>query len=125
MPGGAAEASKYTDTQSLDELHPALTDDAKWVAWDQLTPSGFQRIKVGPASSALQAVEVPSPAGAHAIEPAWNSQQTARLRVRRRPLHAKRQPTGATPTSASRSRSTTFPGGNAPAHHPTWRRDGN
>jgi hypothetical protein len=124
--GAAAEASKYTDTQSLDELHPALTDDAKWVAWDQSTPSGFQRIKVGPATSALQAVEVPSPAGANAIEPAWNSQQTALAYESEGDLYTQSvNLTGATPTFGQPVKIyDSTPGGNAPAHHPTWRRDG-
>jgi hypothetical protein len=124
--GAAAEASKYTDTQSLDELHPALTDDAKWVAWDQLTSSGFQRIKVGPATSALQAVEVPSPAGANAIEPAWNSQQTALAYESDGDLYTQSvNLTGASPTFGSPVKIyDSSPGGNAPAHHPTWRRDG-
>ena len=124
--GAAAEASKYTDTQSLDELHPALTDDAKWVAWDQPTPSGFQRLKVGPASSALQAVEVPSPAGANAIEPAWNSQQTALAYESDGDLYTQGvNLTGATPTFGPPVKIyDSTPGGNAPAHHPTWRRDG-
>ena len=124
--GAAAEASKYTDTQSLDELHPALTDDAKWVAWDQLTPSGFQRIKVGPATSALQAVEVPSPAGAHAIEPAWNSQQTALAYESDGDLYTQGvNLTSATPTFGPPVKIyDSTPGGAAPAHHPTWRRDG-
>jgi hypothetical protein len=125
--GAAAEASKYTDTQSLDELHPALTDDAKWVAWDQLTPSGIQRIKVGPATSALQAVEVPSPAGANAIEPAWSSQQTALAYESDGDLYTQGvNLTGATPTFGPPVKIyDSTPGGAAPAHHPTWRRDGN
>ena len=124
--GAAGEASKYTDTQSLDELHPALTDDAKWVAWDQLAPNGFQRIKVGPATSALQAVEVPSPAGANAIEPAWNSQQTALAYESDGDLYTQSvNLSGATPTFGLPVKIyDSTPGGAAPAHHPTWRRDG-
>lgn len=124
--GATAQASKYTDTQSLDEVHPALTDDANWVAWDQLAPSGLQRIKVAPASSALQAVEVPSPAGANATEPAWNSQGTALAYEADGDLYTQSANlTGATPTFGPPVRIyDSTPGGNPPAHHPTWSRDG-
>jgi hypothetical protein len=124
--GATAQASKYTDTQFVDEIHPALTDDAKWVAWDQLTSSGFQRIKVGPATSSLQAVEVPAPAGANAIEPAWNSQGTALAYESDGDLYTQNVDlTGATPTFGQPVKIyDSTPGGNAPAHHPTWRRDG-
>jgi hypothetical protein len=123
--GSAGPASKYTDTQSVDELHPALTDDAKWVAWDQLT-GGFQRIKVGPATSALQAVEVPSPPGANAIEPAWNSQGTALAYESDGDLYTQSvNLTGTTPTFGQAVKIyDSTPGGNAPAHHPTWKQDG-
>jgi Tol biopolymer transport system component len=125
--GAAAGATKYTDTQSVDELHPALTDDTNWVAWNQRTSSGFQRIKVAPATSSLQAVEVPSPAGADATEPAWNSQGTALAYESDGDLYTQGvNLTGATPTfAASRLKIyDSHTAGNPPAHHPTWSRDG-
>src|SRR5215213_7547514 len=37
---GAAAPTKYTDTAGVDEVHPVLTDDANWVAWEApLEPS--------------------------------------------------------------------------------------
>jgi hypothetical protein len=123
--GATAGALRYTNTASVNELHPALSDDTKWVAWNQLSGS-YQRIKIAPSSSSLQAVDVPSPAGADANEPAWNSQGTALAYESDGDLYTQSvNVTGATPTFGSPVRiydSNT--GANPAAHHPTWSRDG-
>jgi hypothetical protein len=123
--GVAAGAVKYTDTSSIDELHPALTDDTKWVAWNQLS-GGYQRIEVAPSSNALQAVVVPSPAGADANEPAWNSQGTALAYESDGDLYSQSvNLTGATPTFGQPVRIyNSHTAGNPPAEHPTWSLDG-
>src|SRR6266516_3457643 len=122
--GATAGASKYTDTALVNELHPALTDDAKWVAWNELSGS-YQRIKVAPSSSSLPAVEVPSPDGANANEPAWNSQGTALAYESDGDLYTQSvNLTGVTPVFGLPMKIYDTPTGGPPAQHPTWSLDG-
>ena len=122
--GATAGASKYTDTALVNELHPALTDDAKWVAWNELSGS-YQRIKVAPSSSSLPSVEVPSPDGANANEPAWNSQGTALTYESDGDLYTQSvNLTGVTPVFGLPMKIYDTPTGGPPAQHPTWSLDG-
>jgi Tol biopolymer transport system component len=64
QPLGAGTVTKYTDTASVDELHPALSDNGNWVAWEApLAPSvpGSNVIHVAPSTSSANAVTLPVP----------------------------------------------------------------
>jgi hypothetical protein len=122
--GAAAGAVKYTDTPSIDELHPALTDDTKWVAWNQFPTSGFQGIKVGPSSSSANAV-TDDAAGPGAREPAWSAQGTALAYASDGDLYTQSvNLTGATPTFGDPMKIYDTPTNGAPAEHPSWSKDG-
>jgi hypothetical protein len=126
---GSATPAKYTDTPAIDELHPALSDGAGWIAWDQLSSSGFHVIEVAPTNDVSKAVEVPTPdLGASAENPAWNSQVTALAYEYAGDLYTQSVDlSGATPTFGTPTRiyDANDVGGPPPGHDPTWSHDGN
>jgi hypothetical protein len=123
---GSAPPAKYTDTPAIDELHPALSDGAGWIAWDQLSPSGFHVIEFAPTNDVSKAVEVPTPEGADAENPAWNSQTNALAYESAGDLYTQSVDlSGATPTFGALTRIyDSDVDGPPPGHHPTWSRDG-
>jgi hypothetical protein len=127
--GAAQQASNYTNTPDTSELHPALTDDASWIAWDQTSSGGSQVIKVAPTDDVSKAVEVPTPLGADAKNPAWNSQRTALAYEYDGDLYTQSiDLSDATPTFGppvkiydSTNNVDDVP---VPGHHPTWSPNG-
>jgi hypothetical protein len=116
----------FTKTPDKSELHPALTDDGTWVAWDQPQPGGSQGIEVAPTNDVTKAVQVPVPGGAE--NPVWNSQHTKLAYEAGGDLYTQSVDlSGATPTFGPPVRiydsgvGTSLPAG----HHPTWSLDGN
>jgi Tol biopolymer transport system component len=64
QPIGAGKVAKYTDTQFVDEVHPALSDGGGWIAWEApLVPSvpGSTVIHVAPSTSSANAITLPVP----------------------------------------------------------------
>jgi hypothetical protein len=126
--GVAQEPSNFTNTSDTSELHPALTDDRSWIAWDQALASG-EGIEIAPTTTNgfSQRVEVPTPAPG-AEDPAWNSQGTALAYELNGDLYTQgvdlsgTNPTFGTPTKIYDSHDVENP--LPAAHHPTWSRDG-
>jgi hypothetical protein len=76
--GAFGAAANFTNTGLIDELHPALTDDGKWIAWDQFNSDpniDSQGIQVAPSTDYSKAVFVsPVPSDNNGIaNPAWNA----------------------------------------------------
>jgi TolB protein len=64
QPLGAGKVAKYTDTQFVDEVHPALSDGGGWIAWEAplaASVPGSTVIHVAPSTSSSNAVTLPVP----------------------------------------------------------------
>jgi hypothetical protein len=72
---GAVQPGKYTDTANVDEVHPALSDDGNWIAWE-----ASNLIHVARSTQGSPAITLPVPGGGAGVTdafPAWNHNANA------------------------------------------------
>ena len=135
---GAAKPAKYTDTAGVDEVHPALSDDGKWVAWeaplDDAVLGSPTVIHVAPASSATSDVTLPLPAAASDTGlsdafPAWKHGDALAYAFDG-DLYVQHMNTSGATASVVGSPERIYDGdpsgdvGPPAAHHPSWSLDG-
>jgi hypothetical protein len=124
----AGQPDKYTDTAGMDEVHPALSDDGNWIAWEAPSVPGTNVIHVAPAASSANAITLPVPAGGTGVIdafPAWNHSGDWIAYAFEGDLYKQEINTSGATASVIGDPVLIYDSGAGPAaHHPSWAFDG-